>query len=195
MLVYRTLEARRQVTVSGLNAYEAIFDAYGWSKEVQIYLMAGQNSYHLVASTDIDRGVYDSLNLAVEHLESILYSFDPGPDGTQPVPPQPPNSRLQHSESETLHLSDGSKLFQGQFTNNDSYWWATDIAVNLQLKNASGIVLEGFKVMPDNERLQPEERTSYEIRVPQNPPAWETSQISFTWGWSLCKGCHPARHC
>jgi len=179
---YYELEGRKQTTVSGLIAYEAVFDSYGSSKEVNLYLMAGQNSYRLIGRTDIVGN--ESPALAVQFLESVLYSFDPGPAAAPAPPPQPPNSRLQHSNSETIYLSDGSILFQGYFTNNDSYWWATDITVKLQLRNASSFVVADFEVTPYNEQLQPGERTLYEIRVPPNQSAWDTSLINWAWNWS-----------
>lgn len=78
---YEKLVGRKHLTVAGLNAYEATFtgDNMSGMSSVTIYLLAGQNTYTLYASTwRIADG--SSGTTQFEFLESILYSFDPGPD-------------------------------------------------------------------------------------------------------------------
>ena len=115
----------------------------------------------------------------------MVYSFAPGPTvDTQPVPPLPPDTHLDQVQGESLVLSDGAIVFQGSLTNNDSFWWAADIKVELTLRDARGVVVWELETPPDDEELEPGEVTGYEIRVPADAPFWETSQIDTTRTWS-----------
>lgn len=81
---YETLIERKHITVAGLDAYEATFAEEGSSGNslVSIYLIAGQDTYSLSGSTP--RVGDEAISTTqFEFLESILYTFDPGPDAVQ----------------------------------------------------------------------------------------------------------------
>ena len=145
-----------------------------------VVFLVGKNGYEISAIADIKS--WPDVN---DLLPQIIYSFAPGPGvNTDPFPPEPPTTRVILSSSETIYLSDGSTLYQGHITNNDSYWWATNLKVQLTLQDANGAAVWETEISPETISLRPEERTLYEIRVPSDAPSSELSQIGLTWNWS-----------
>ena len=175
----------KRITLAGrpatLAAYEQPFGNNKWWK-VDLYTIFGKRQYDLSASTSY-QGAGDVADRAIEFLESILVTFNPGTDATNDVPAKPPNSRMELDESERLTLSDGTLLYQGYLNNNDSNWEATDVKLKLNLKDTSGASVWESEVSPSDDVIPPRDSTLYEIRVPPNAPNWETSQISWTWKW------------
>ena len=90
---------------------------------------------------------------------------------TTPTPVQR-NMNLLHNPKETLDFVH-TMMFRGTLYNEDSYWWATDLAITLRFRNGFGICLREIITSPSTRVLRPGDSTEYETRVhPFQSPDW-----------------------
>jgi hypothetical protein len=187
---------RQAMDVNGVKAEEVLYDvSNGTALELHLYLVVDTDIYSLTASTDLDLPG-DSLEIALPFLESVLLSFQPGQPSATPA--RPPDSAIQVHAGDSVVMLDGDVEIGGRITNTDTFWWATDILVSVELQNASLEVIWEAQTAPNTQMLEPGGRAWYKFFVPlqeahyhlappapprSNSPDWEGFFVRMEWDW------------